>query len=227
MLCRNQNNAIGCTCTIDGAGGSVLQYVDTFDVGRVQSIDIATGHTIDNVDRSRITIRTGTTDIYLISITRLTGNSSNVHTGRLALQSAQGIRGIQFGHIIALYFHRCTGHQFLLLDTVTYYDYFFQHFRILGQGYFVMVLRTDNDFFGGIADERNHQRSSRFYFDREITVDVGNNTLRRTFNQHIGTNDRSHGIANDTRHFLGLLHGLYCIYGRCGEKLRCVSQREY
>ena len=126
----NQNYTIGGTRTIDSSRSSIFQDIYTLNISWIQSIDITTCHTINYIKGSRITDSTQTTDIYLKTFTRLTIVGSNIHTRCLALQGAQSTCCIQFSNIFAFHLYSSPRYQFLLLYTVTHYDYFIQQFRI-------------------------------------------------------------------------------------------------
>ena len=69
----DEDNTVGSTCTIDGARGSILQYLNALDVAGVQIVDTALdGHTINDVERVTVVDSTDTTDTNLRGCTRLT-----------------------------------------------------------------------------------------------------------------------------------------------------------
>ena len=125
----NQHYTIGSLRTINSSRSCIFQYIDTFNISRIQSRNVAT-HTIDKIERLRIAHRTQSTNGYTHAGTRLSGSRDDVHTGCLSLQSRERVRRVQFGNVFTLHLNRSTGYQLLLLNTVTYHDYFIQHFGI-------------------------------------------------------------------------------------------------
>ena len=62
----DEDDTVGSTCTVDGARGSILQYLNALDVAGVQIVDAALdGHTINDVERVTIIDSTDTTDTNL------------------------------------------------------------------------------------------------------------------------------------------------------------------
>ena len=69
-----------------------------------------------------------------------------------------------------------------------------------------MVLTTDLNLFRDVADVTDNDGSTRTDAEREFTVKVGGHTVRRTFHDNTCTDNRSHGIADNTCDFLFLLY---------------------
>ena len=68
----DEDDTIGSTCTVDGARGSILQYLNALDVAGVQIVDAALdGHTINDVERVAVVDGSDTTDTNLSGCTRL------------------------------------------------------------------------------------------------------------------------------------------------------------
>ena len=85
LLRSNKDNTVGTARTVNCTRCSIFQHVNTFNIGRIQGVNIATGYTINNVNWSCISVSTSTTNINFKPITRLTGNGLNIYTRRLAL----------------------------------------------------------------------------------------------------------------------------------------------
>ena len=71
LLGGYQDNAVCSTRTIDGCGCCILQYIDRLDIVGVNTIEVSTSYTVNDVKRLRVTSSTDTADINLISFTRL------------------------------------------------------------------------------------------------------------------------------------------------------------
>ena len=123
-----QNNTIGTTCTIDGAGGGILQNVDTLDIVGREVLDSGIGNTVYNYQRVGITVSSDTADGNLIAFAWLSGILYDVHTWGLTLQGAIDIHSIRGCDILGIDMERGTSHQFLALCTVTHYHDIIQKF---------------------------------------------------------------------------------------------------
>ena len=87
--------------TINSSRSRIFQYIDTFNISRIQSRNVAT-HTIDKIERLRITHRTQSTNGYTHAGTRLSGSRDDVHTGCLSLQSRERVRRVQAANGVVL-----------------------------------------------------------------------------------------------------------------------------
>ena len=179
LLGGNEDNTISSGRTIDGTRSGILQNVDTFDVGRVQVVDV-TCYTVNNIKRSGVAVSTGTTDRNLETITWLTRVGLDVNTRSLALESTQCLSGVQFSDIFTLYFYSSTCNEFLLLDTVTYYYHFVQTFGIFLQCNLIILSTTYSDFFYFITNVRDVQSSTRLHVQCELTVQISDSTIACT-----------------------------------------------
>ena len=206
LLGSNKDNTIGCGRTVDGTGCSILQNVDTLDVGRVQVVDI-TCYTINNIKRSSVAVGTGTTDRNLKAITRLTGSRLNVYTRSLALQGAQHLSGIHLLNIITLHLDGRTGNELLLLNTITYDNNLFESLVVCLHCDVKIRLITYNDFLLLVTDISNNNSSTRLHVQYEVTIQVGNSTISGiTFLYYTCTDDRTFCVTNSTGDLLRLLY---------------------
>ena len=198
---------IGCGRTVDGTRCGILQYVDTLDVGRVQSIDVTTRNSINYIKRSGRAVGTGTTDRNLKAITRLTGSRLNVYTRSLALQGAQHLSGIHLLNIITLHLDGRTGNELLLLNTITYDNNFFESLVVCLHCDVKIRLITYNDFLLLITDISNNNSSTRLHVQDEVTIQVGNCTISGiTFLYYTCTDDRTFCVTYITGNLLRLLY---------------------
>ena len=60
----HEHHTIGSLSTIDGSRGGILQHIDTLDIGRIQSRDVAT-NTIDQIEGTGTAYGTETTNLNL------------------------------------------------------------------------------------------------------------------------------------------------------------------
>ena len=237
LLSGHEDHTIGSSRTVDGAGCSVLQHVNTLDVGRVQVVDVTTGHTVDNVQRLRVTIGTSTTDRHLKAVTRLARYGLDGYTRALALKSAENLSGVQLCDVFTLYLNSSTSDQLLLLDTVTYDNHFVEQSVVFLKSDVVSTLVTNLDFLSLKADVRNNNRSTGIHVEREVTVEIGYNTVRGTFFCYTGSDDRALSVDYSTCNLLRcLLHVLYGVsgigfgrvaksqQGECTHHQRCLSK---
>ena len=130
LLGGNEDNTVGTTGTVNGAGCGVLEDVDALDVGGVQGADAAAGHAVDDVEGFIGTDGTHTADVHIVTRAGLAGFAHDAHTGGGGLHGAQGVGGVQFGEVVTLYLHRGAGNEFLLLGTVTHHHHFFQKLAV-------------------------------------------------------------------------------------------------
>ena len=196
----NQYHTVGSLCTVDSSRCGIFQHIDAFDIGRIQRGDI-TAYSINQIQRRSISHRTQTTDTYFHRFARLTRGRRNVHTRRLSLHRLQGAVGIHLRQRLAFHLHRGTGHQFLFLHAVTYYDYFFQRLAILVHHNVQGTLVRNFHFLGYETDIREHQRLSGLHRYDVVPVQVGNGSIGCSFHLHADADKRQlvSGRSNNTR----------------------------
>ena len=195
-----QYHTVGSLCTVDSGRSGIFQHIDAFDIGWIQRGDI-TAYSINQIQRRSISHRTQTTDTYFHRFARLTRGRRNVHTRRLSLHRLQGAVGIHLRQRLAFHLHRGTGHQFLFLNAVTYYDYFIQSFRIFFHHHIQGFLIGDLNFLGLEPDVREYQRLAGSYTDRIISIEVGNRTIGCSLHLNADADKRQlvSGRSNNTR----------------------------
>ena len=71
LLGSHQDHTVSSTGTVDGSRSSVLQNIDSLDISGVDVIKASTCYTVDYVKRCRVTGSTDTTDVNLVTLTRL------------------------------------------------------------------------------------------------------------------------------------------------------------
>ena len=214
LLGGHQDHTVSSTGAIDGCRSSILQHVDALDVARIQTIQTiicsTTGDSVNHEQWGTGTHGTHTTDVHLKALSRLSRCLCNVHTRSAGLHSAQSIGGVQLGDIITLHLNGSTGHQFLLLGTVTYDNHFLQDGIVILHRNLEVVLVTNLDFLSLETDERYDDRCTRLHIEREVTVKVGNSTIRGTLFHYAGSDDGTLSIDHSTcdllRCLLDVLH---------------------
>ena len=158
-----ENHTVCSSRSVDGTRCSILQHVDTLDVGRVQVVDVTASHTIDNIKRLGITIGTSTTDGNLKTITRLTRYCLNAHTGALALESAKHLSRVQFGNIFTFHLDSSTSDQLLLLDTITDDNHFFKNGVVIFHRDVESRLVANGNLLCLETDKRHNDRCTRLH----------------------------------------------------------------
>ena len=207
----DEHYTVGCLCTIDGCRGGILQHVDALDVCRVERCDV-TAHTVDEVERSAVAYGTEATDLHLHARTRLTRGRGDVHTRRLSLHGLQWVVGVEFLDVLALHLCRSAGEEFLLLDTVTYYDDLFESLVVLLKDN--VEFRTSHlHFLCSEADVAEDEGLADSRIDGIVAIDVGNRAHSGTLHKNVGADNRfavslrSHHTRDCDRPALGPCQG--------------------
>ena len=71
LLGGHEDHTVSSTCTVDGSRSSILQHVDALDIVRVDAVKATTCHTVNHIERSVVTDGALTTDVHIVSFTRL------------------------------------------------------------------------------------------------------------------------------------------------------------
>ena len=198
VLGRNDDYTIGGHRTVNGSGGTIFQDFHGFDILRIDGVDV-TRIPVDDVKRLIVTHSLDTTDFYRNACTCITSRFQNAYTGNFTLQCF-GCAGSGTLHQI-FRFHRRngTGHITLLHRTVTYDYDFIQHFRIIFQCYFDVLLPVEGNFLGYITHIRDYHSCFGRDCQRKVAVNVGDATITGSFFQDTGTDKRfSFGIGYGT-----------------------------
>ena len=201
LLGGDEDHTICSRRTIDSSRSSILEHVDTLDVGRVEGVDVAASHTVDDVDRIGAAVGTCTTDIDLESIARLTGIGLDGHTRSLALESAEHLCGVEFGNVLTLHLQSGTSDEFFLLHAITHDHNFIEHVGVFGEGDAESALVAHRNFLCGVTNVGNHKHSTRLHIESELTVEVGNRSVAGAFLHDGSPDDRSHRVGDDTTDF--------------------------
>ena len=168
----HEDNTVRRTGTVDSCGGSILQDVDGLDVSRVQVLQMAAGHTVDDHERARGAGGTDTTDRDVVSGARTTAGLDDVHTRNGAVQGAERIRRALLLDILTRDVDRGTREQALLLGTITDDDRFIQELGVF--------LEHDIDdrasiqllFLGSETDAGEREGGVRRNGNRVVTIPV-------------------------------------------------------
>ena len=208
-FCRNQDNTVGSTRTVDG-GGSVLQHRHRFDFIRIQTVHttITVGHTIDYNQRVLTTERVGTTDTDCRTATtrfvRRLETDDTRHTADHGVRQVRRRRSLQLftgdaGH--------GAGNGNFLLRTVTNDHDFIQTFGIFAQGNTKLGFGTNRDVLSLITDIGNLQDGiGGNPINDELTIHIGDRTQGGSLHQDIGSDNRDTRLIDyRTMHGLSLL----------------------
>ena len=126
ILGSDDNDTIGCTRTVDGTRRSILQDLDGLNIIRREITDSGTHwHTVDDIERSRATEGTDTTDTYARVGTWLTVGC-NLHTCYLTFEHGRDVGVRYLLHLLCIDDSYRTGKVCLLLGTITHYDNLFE-----------------------------------------------------------------------------------------------------
>ena len=126
----HEDNAIRRTGTVDGRGGGILEDIDGLDIGGVQVVQVAAGHTVDDDERSGGTGGSETADGDVVTGTRNTARLNDIHARHGAVKGTQRIGGVLLLDFVTGNVDRGTGQEFLLLGTITDDDGLIQEFRV-------------------------------------------------------------------------------------------------
>ena len=190
LLGCNHHNAVCCAWAIDSGRGSIFQDVDFFYIGRIQEVHVVANHSVDNVQRFATGHRTLTADSDVKSFTGAAWTLRNVHTGNRTLQGFHNWSGTFSHNLIAVYTSNRTGYIRLFLYTVTYHHHFIQCLRIFFQCYLNVLLAAHCNGLRDITDKWYLDFCIGLYTEFEITVNIGNYTVGRTYFQYVCTDNR-------------------------------------
>ena len=166
-------------------------------------------HTVNYIQRLGISIDSGlTTYADRGGRTRSTGSADCRHTGSTPLKGLVKIGDNRTLNLVFTHGNGSAGKVAFLHRTVPHNHHFVQHLGVFLQRDVHCCLVRYLYFLADIAYKGDYNGSSRFHIQGKVTVNVGNYTIRCTFFQYIGTDNRAHSITDDTRNFLCLLHCL-------------------
>ncbi len=215
LLGGNQDDAVRTTGTVDGAGSSVLEDVDAFNVGRVECVDVAARHTVDYIQRSIGTGGTHTADVDVVAGTRLTIGAHDAHAGRGGLHGSEGAGGVELGQLFTLDLDGGAGHELLLLDAVTDHDRFFEKLGIFLKEHFENRAVSDRDHLSLVTDGRNLDRRAGLDVQNEITLHVCRGTILGAAFNDTRTDHGAVGVGDRTGDPDGLRHGGHAQEQQC------------
>ena len=209
-LRRNHDDTVRTTRTIDSGCGSILQHLHRLNIVRVHQVEVLHYDTIDHIQRVRRCVDScHTTDHDAVRIsTRLAGVREDVHTRHLTTQVVQCREVLVLGQLITLSDTDRTCDIWFTHHTITNDYDLFQCLRVLAQRYVDSRLIAYGDLLGKVTDVREYQYiAGRYTLDGIVTVEIGDRTVCRTFNNYVGANHRLAGSVNDyTCHLLALLN---------------------
>ena len=172
----NEDDAVGRTGTIDGAGCSILEHVDGLDIIWSDRSDVAARDTVDHIDRLAGAEGSETTYEHFVAFSRLSGILGDAETCGLALEGTEGVHRIDCSNLIGSDIDGRTCDEFLLLGTITHHYHFFKQLAIIFEDNDDIVLRGDYDLFCRISDAGNFETVSDLDTYAEFTVIVGDIT---------------------------------------------------
>ena len=144
------------------------------------------GHTVDDVEWVVVVKGTDTTNSNRSSARRIT-IGLNVHTRYTSLQGLHRVVLVLLRHFIDADHRDGTRQVCLALNGITSYYKFFEHLGIFGKGNSHSIL--GRHFNCLVSHIRDNQRLAGVNLQGEVSVEIGNRTVRCTFLQYRGTND--------------------------------------
>ena len=176
----DDDDTIGSAATVDRGRSGVLQNLHRLDVVHVKGVEGRSGgHTIDNVERILVGVeRTNTTDADGSGGSRRTIGSDG-HTGNLTLEGAHRVGVARGLEALGLHNSNRTGEVGLTLSGITGDHNFFEQLVILGEDH-VHVGSSCEDLCH-ITHEAELELCARLDLQREVTVEVGDRTIRGTY----------------------------------------------
>ena len=184
----HEYDAVGGAGTVDGGGSRILEDVDGLDIGRVEVIQIAAGHTVDDDERVGVAVGAETADGDVVAGTRHTAGLDDIHTRDRAVESAEGVGGVLLLDVFTGNINSGTREEFLLLGTITDDDGLFEHL--------VVFLERDDHALGSgdgdrrVADAGDFELSARRDLDAEFTIQVSRCTRVCAGDHDGGADDR-------------------------------------
>ena len=194
FLRRDNHNAVCTSWTVNCSGRCILQYLDTFYIGRVQQAEGSPLHriTVYNIERViGLCDRSCSTNFYRQSFTAgSTIRLLDKYTRNLSGHCFAKTYGCPVFQVFGGNRSDCRCYIRLFLCTVTDNDHFFQHFRVFIQFYADILLSSDRDFTWSISDVTDQQYAFFRDFQCEISVHVCYRTVSRPFFNDIGSDNR-------------------------------------
>ena len=145
------------------------------------------GHTIDDIKWVIVVQGSHTTDTYCCC-TRGVTIGSNIHARHTSLKSLHRVVLVLLRHFIDTNSRDSSRQVGLALSGITCHHHFLQHFGIILECHFHTLMGSG--FLCLIANVRDNEDSPLVYFNREVTVEIGNRTVRRTLLHHRSSDDR-------------------------------------
>ena len=146
---------------------------------------------------------------------RTTGSLADYQARHTSCHGVDEIRFFGFGQGFAFHFINAVAQRFALsLDAKGGNYHFIQCFGILFQG---DAQRTSARFyfFGFITHVADNERSSRFYIQTEISIQIGNRSVGSSFLHYGSPNDGTCGIAHFSGYLVALLLNSLGTWFRC------------
>ncbi len=189
FLGGDDDHTVGCTATIDGCCGGVLEDGEALDVvggnhgqGAQRTVGVVHGHSVDNDQRIVGGVERSTAaDADVGTGAGVTAVGCNYHTGACTYQQVVGVGGKSGLNFIGLDYGHTTGGVLFLHCTVTYYHEVLENFGVGGevngdvgaavQGHFLCLATYVGHYEGSIGSGDN----------AEIAVYIGGSALGLSF----------------------------------------------
>ena len=180
FLGSDKDDTVGTTRTINSRSRSILQNINSFNIGRVDILNTAVlnNHAVNNIQRPLFGI-----DRALpanIDISYFTGSlaGGDVHTCCFSLHSFQGILN---RHCFQFFFsnpRHSTGYVAFFLNAISHNYYFIQRFRIFLKCNLEISISCDRNFLFLISYISNCYRTfSRYIREGKFTIQICYSTI--------------------------------------------------
>ena len=222
---RHHHHAVGGARTVDGRRGSVLEHLDRLDVRVGEVVDIVHLETIDDVERRSVAVdRTDTAHLDVETGARSAVRGGDLHAGDLPSESLHHRTGLVAFDILRGHRSDRTRQVAAPHGAVTHDHHLVHDVRFGNEFDLQPGLGGDRHFLGFITQVRENQHVAFLDRNRERTLQVGRDTLRRTFDHDVGTDSRLIVLIDDLTRYLVL--GRRCEGQHQGEKGQRPSQPE-
>ena len=189
LLGADDDDAIGCTRTVDGCRRGILEHLDALDVICTQIVDIGKRHSIDHVERVVRTVeRSGTAYTDGGRRTRLSVGLRDLQACSLALHTRNCAHDGAGFEVLGRYGRNGCGHILAPYRSITDYHYLVQVGALLFEHHLHVCLGFH--LLSGVADVRYSQRGSFGDSEGELSVNISYSTIACTNFKDRGPYDR-------------------------------------
>ena len=196
-FCRDENDAIGTACTIDGGSRSILQHLHRFYLVGVDMVHVVHNQTVDDIQRAYGVERADTTYLHLTHDAGLTGCRDR-DAWHLSLQHLIDIGRSCLVGLLHVDYTDGTCQVGLLLNAITDDDNIFERLYVAFHLYVDARPAASGYHLVDIADIAEEQPFLTTCRHGVVSVEVGNG--------HTSAFERLYGYANERLTILSVGH---------------------